>query len=244
MIDGDLPNYILELFNSISNKINQSNYSKEVGFTRDVLDLVCCSYVENLWFKGFKRSFRDEINLIPSVKTGKRKIVLPSWCLSSCNAKEEDLTISITNINLVDTKKTEWPQIIEFRNDKQARKKLRNLRLFLTANYEGKSISFIEDDLSKRLDEYKDVCKDWGFETRVSTIMALMDSKYLRRGIGASFAAAILGEPVYGISIAATATLLEVGKVALCLSKKLHEFNKLKRDHDLAYIIEARKLLE
>ncbi|MFW6148186.1 MAG: hypothetical protein ACOC6B_07335, partial [Thermodesulfobacteriota bacterium] len=160
------------------------------------------------------------------------------------DAKEEDVTISIATLNLVDTKKTGWPQIIEFRKDKEARKKLRNLRLFLTENYEGKNISFIEDDLGKRLDEYEKTCKDWGFETTLSTLEALMDSKYLRRSIGASFAAAILGESVYAVGFPVTATILEVGKTVLCLSKKKHAFNKLKRDHELAYIIEAKERLE
>ena len=50
-------------------------------------------------------------------------------------AKVIPTSLSLTNMKLVDTKKSKWDQILAFREDKKAMKKLRNLRLFLHENY-------------------------------------------------------------------------------------------------------------
>ena len=244
LITGNVSEHTLRVLDSISTKMESSvNYSINT-VARDSLDLLSLLYMDDVGITGAKQTFRDDIDLIPAVKSGRTKIVLPSSSLNAYDATEDDLTIYLANLNLVNTKKTEWPQIIEFRKDKEARKKLRNLRLFFQNNYEGKNFAFIQDDLNKRLEDYDHTCKDWGFETTVSTLMTVMDSRSLHATVATAFGAAIFGGPLYAAGATLAGSLLESGKVALRFAKRRHAFHKLKRDHDLAFIIEAQERLK
>lgn len=243
----NIPDSIIQMLDSISEEKKTSVPISE-AVMRGILDLLCLFYVENVGFvdgkgqaKGY--TFREKIDLLPAVRKGHRRVVLPSSCFNYLKAADNDITIYLSNLQLIDTDKTDWSKIIEFRKDEEARRKLRNLRLFLHTTYEGKSIAFIQDDLHRRLEQYNETCKEWGFETRTSSIMAVMDSKSLQATIGMTLAAAILGEPFVATGAALTGSFLEIGKIALGFARAKHSFQKLKRDHDLAFIIEAKERL-
>jgi hypothetical protein len=208
--------------------------------------LLAIYYVENIQFwKNDRRTTRTDLNVISEKFSGKRgQILLPSSCLETSEATENDLTLSLANINLIDTSKTTWEQILAFRKDQDARRKLRNLRLFLHENYQDKTRSFIEDDLGKRLDDYNDTCKDWGFDTVTSTISAALDSNSISATILASAGAAIFGESVVVTGTVLAGASVEIGKLIISLIQKRHAFNKIRQDHEMAYIIEARKKVQ
>lgn len=240
---GELSKHTLQLLNAIWMKIERFDLHGYTDLARDILDLMCLFYLEDVRLFKKESSFRVKFDTIPAVKSGRRRIILPSYSFKYYDASEEDLTVYLSNIKLVDTSKTDWSQIIEFRKDKEARKKLRNLRLFLHTNYKGKTSAFVEDDLNRLLEDYQRACKDWGFETTVSTLTTLMDSNGLQASIAASLAIAVFGEPIYGVPFLAP-SLIELGKIGLGFAKRKHAFHKLKRNHDLAYIIEAKERLE
>jgi len=171
-------------------------------------------------------------------------VILSTALLNPYDPKVEDITLKISNIPLVDTTNAKWDQILEFRKDIESKRKLRNLRLFLFTNYEGKDKSFIEDDLFRRFDEYEQTCKDWGFETTISSISALFDSKNLRATIGFTAGAALFGEPVVAAGTILTGASIEIGKAVIEIAKMKDAFNKFKRNHDLLYIIEAKEKFE
>ena len=152
------------------------------------------------------------------------------------------MDIALSNIHLVDTNAASWEQIIEFRKDKNARKKLRNLRLFVHENYTNKSPAFIEDDLNKRLEQYYYVCRDFGFETKVSLMSCLFDSKTIMGTFVLSLGASLMGEPFLASGALFSGMSIEVGKISIEIAKKRYAYHKLNRDHPLAYIIEAKKL--
>ncbi|MFH1934457.1 MAG: hypothetical protein ABIN18_23150 [Pseudomonadota bacterium] len=210
---------------------------------KSINDLLSISYVEDIQIvDSSSRTIRSDIDIISKKWAGScGQVLLPSFCITSNEATESDLSLSLANINLIDTSKATWEQIIEYRKDEEARKKLRNLRLFLNTNYQGKSGAFIEDDLGKRLDAYYNTCKDWGFETLTSTITVVMDSENLISLLAGTTCATLFGGPVAVLTAGAS---IEIGKISLNLIKRKHAFNKLKRDHDLAYIIEAKDRLE
>ncbi len=139
--------------------------------------------------------------------------------------------------------RTSWDQIFEFRQDNEAKKKLRNLRLFLHTNYAGKENAFIEDDLHKRLEDYQKACNKWSFETTTSLLSTVMDSKNLQTTVGVSAVASLLGEQILVTGALLTGLSIEIGKIAIQIASKKHCFNMIRDNHELAYIIEAEKRL-
>lgn len=180
-------------------------------------------------------------NFAKQLGVTKYSVLLPSRYADSTHATDDDLTLTLTNIGLIDTDRTEWEQILELRRDADSLKKLRNVKLFMQNNYQGKGKEFIEDDLGKRLDDYNNTCKDHGLETCMSAFTVILDARHLQTAIAGGVAAAFLGSPITGLG---TAVCLELGHITLEVAKRKHAFNKLKRDHELAYIIDAKERIE
>jgi len=57
----------------------------------------------------------------------------------------------ISGISLIDAEHADWEQIISLREDSDSKEALRRFRLFTFDNYRGKSKSYIEDDIAKRI---------------------------------------------------------------------------------------------
>lgn len=208
------------------------------------MEFIGLAYVNNVKFSG-GRGIKDIINSFSSSLSVKGiPLLVPSACLRFQNPMEEDITISLANLPIIDTARTDWDQIIELRKDDNARRKLRNLRLFMHEKYEGKSLSFLEDDIGKRLDEYDSVCREYGFSTITSTLSAVLNSKSLQTTIVASVGAALLGNPLLLAGTILTGAAIEIGKIVLEIANKKHAFHKIKNSHELAYIIDVKKRLE
>lgn len=219
--------------------LNLNNFRSTL---ESMLDLLCLFYAEDVKIDNLSEKIRRYFNVLSRKWTGKdSQVLLPSFSITNKEATERDISLTLSNINLIDTSKVKWEQIIEYRKDVEAKKKIRNLRLFLHTNYQGKSLAFIEDDLGKRLDEYYNTCKDWGFETLASTISVIMDSENLVPLIAGSSSATLFGGPVAGLAVGGGILL---ANISLNITKRKHAFNKFKRDHELAYIIEAKKRFE
>lgn len=174
-------------------------------------------------------------------KSTSLSVLLPEQCLLSEDENNCDISLILPNMSLIDTSDTSWRQILEFRKDKNALKKLRNLRLFFEDNYNGKDRQYIEDDLMKRLDDYEQIRKEWGFETITSTIGVVLDSKNIQASFFAALAGLYLGD-LSGAVIAGTC--IEIFKGCLHVINCRHAFKtRIMRD-DLAYIIQAKETLE
>jgi hypothetical protein len=174
-------------------------------------------------------------------------IILPEYLLLKGKVQSEDLTLTLTNIPLVDTTNATWEQILELRRDREAFKKLRDLRLFLNKNYEGKSQAFIEDDFGRLLDEHNQASKEYGFDNKVSVLSQVLSSKLLQTSTAASIAFAVTGQrlpaTLTGVSTGVLAAF-EVLRVGIEVVKGRHALRRLKDSHELAYIIEAKRKLE
>jgi hypothetical protein len=205
--------------------------------------LLCLFYAENISLFAGDVSFRFLVEtwLSNAFDSKKLSVLLPTHNFSQSKPTNDDITLYLVNWPFVDTSKATWDQIIEFRKDEEAKKKLRNLRLFLHTNYQGKNPNFIEDDLCRRLESYKGVCSDWDFETRNSVFSVVMDSQCLLATAAATLGAILLNEPIAQTISALAGVTLNIGKILLIYDKQKHAFHKLKRDHDLAYIIEAKE---
>jgi len=207
------------------------------------VDLFAIYYMEDIPFgEESTGTIRRDFDYISQKWAGKAgQVLLPSFCIDDAGATDDDLTLSLAEMKLIDTSKATWNQIMEFREDEAAKKRVRNLRLFFHQNYQGKSRSYIEDDLAKRLDEYYDACKDWGFETVTFLLSAVMDSKNVISLLAGSAYGILFGGTAGGIISGAA---IEIANISLHLAKRMHAFNKLRKTHELAFIIEAREKLQ
>ena len=104
-------------------------------------------------------------------------------------------------------------QILEFRSDTESMAKLRRLRLFASSNYEGKSRTFVEDDLLLRIADYEHEANKWGFEVREAALTNLFHSKTLLGAAGGSLAAVLAGSPAAALTAATAGVLFEWGKM-------------------------------
>jgi hypothetical protein len=146
--------------------------------------------------------------------------------------------LALSGVPLVDVSRSSWEQIVELRKDSDARGKLRSLRMFLHGTYHGMQKEFIVDDLGRRLHEYDSARKRLGFEAITGTISSLLDAKSLQAATTTGIAAAFAGGPLTGFG---TAVLVELGGMALELSKRRFAIEQFENSHDLAYLIRAKR---
>jgi hypothetical protein len=152
-------------------------------------------------------------------------------------------SIALANMDLIDTSNCEWAQILEFRKDKIAAGKLRNLRLHITNEYHGKDRAFIEDDLHKRLDEYQSIIDEWGFETLSGSIGMLLSSKALAGGAAGSLVSILAGAPLSAALSLAGAVLLEAGKVTLHVQKQRFALRHVLQRNPVSFVKYAKEKL-
>lgn len=151
-----------------------------------------------------------------------------------------DIAVTVSGLRLIDVSNTDWEQIVEFRKDKQAVKDLRRLRTFLVDNFKDKPRDYIENKILTELDKYENMLKSQGFKTFTGAIGSVFDAKTVTAAGAAAVTAVFLGEPVLGLTGAAT---IEIGKFGVQVAKDLYALREMKRDHPLAYIVRANKEL-
>lgn len=99
------------------------------------------------------------------------------------------LVATLSNVALVDENAITWEQVSELRRDAGMLRKFRRLAHWLDAEMVGKSLTFVQDEIAIRLDDYEAAIKKHGLMTTVGTLEAVLDSKAL---IGGSAAVASL----------------------------------------------------
>ncbi|MBW8016444.1 MAG: hypothetical protein FVQ82_09670 [Planctomycetes bacterium] len=161
-----------------------------------------------------------------------------------CTESYDCTSIELAQLPIIDTTNAQWEQIIEIREDEKSIAKLRNLKLFFNENYSGKEKNYVEDDLCKRLEDYENVTKDWGFDTITSSIQMILTSPVTLTSVGSSLTMALFGQPLKALATAGTGAVIEIGKMSLHIAKEKKKLSILQRDHPLAYIIDAKKKLE
>ena len=151
--------------------------------------------------------------------------------------------VSLASLSLIDVANTPWDQIIEFRADPAARAKLRRLRLFASDNYAGRGADYVRDDLERRIGDYEDEVKRWGFQTRISTLSMLLSSKALTTAASGSVLAALFGAPAVAVAAAVGGAVIELGRVTLHVAEQRSSLGRRLHENPISYVIEARRAL-
>ncbi|MGI8569331.1 MAG: hypothetical protein ACR2KT_09830 [Methylocella sp.] len=155
----------------------------------------------------------------------------PGNLFSEEDADQSEIVISLASLRLVDASCCSWEQILEFRRDGEARDKLRRLRLFAYDNYAGKSKDYVEDDILKRIADYDEAAKQWGFETTLSALNMLLVSTFF-------------GAPSVAVATAVGGGVLEIGRLALDVTKQRFALRRLIRENPVSYISHVRSQLQ
>lgn len=155
-----------------------------------------------------------------------------------------DTVISLASLNLIDAEQCSWEQIREFRHDIEARDRLRRLRLFAYANYQGKAKDFVEDDILTRIADHEAAVKKWGFETAQGALNMLLTSKVIGGALAGSLVSTFFGAPTIAVVAAASGGALEIGRITLEITKQRLALRSLMRESPVSFISYAREKLQ
>ena len=148
--------------------------------------------------------------------------------------------LSLVGLNLIDTTHASWEQIMEIRADRESRTRLHRLRAFVDMTYTNKAVSFIEDDITQRLDQYDRARRKHGFDVVTSTLTSVIDAKNLHAAAALGLAAAIFGGPAAAVS---GAVCVELAGVAVQFAKTRKAQTEWSSAHEMAYLVAARSKL-
>jgi hypothetical protein len=152
--------------------------------------------------------------------------------------------MTLINVKLVDASSVPWDQIVEFRKDREARNRLRRLRLFAYENYAGHGRDYIEDDILTRLSEYEETARQWGFETVLGALSVVLNSKLTASLIAGTFLSALFGQPTSVVLSAAAGAVVELGHIGVEIGRRRFALRKLIRDSPVSFVSYSRAKLQ
>jgi hypothetical protein len=135
-----------------------------------------------------------------------------------------------------------WSQIIEFRSDKDAIRKYRELRLWLEYSLSAKSVEHARDLIASRIEDYEWAIRKHGLKTTTGALSSIFSWEGLiSLGAGAGIGAA-LGGAVWS---ALTGALFTVGRASVWVAERMIELQDIKRGPDaaVALICDAKRLV-
>lgn len=145
----------------------------------------------------------------------------------------------LNNIPIV-SPELEWKQVLDFRQDKDARRKYRSMRVWLSDALASKSLEEATDLIGTKLEDYQWALKKHGLQSAVGTITQVLDSKQLAAIAAAGGVTALMGAPIWGLLAAGS---LVVAKTAIRLAERRIEHEDFKRENAaIAAIHEIRAI--
>jgi hypothetical protein len=176
-----------------------------------------------------------EINAVPMYNS-------TDDCLAEYSmGKTEIILAAVENLGIVNETNLEWRQIMDFRDDRDARAKLRRMRHWFDTELIGKPMSYVTDALATRLEDYEWALKKHGIETVTGSLSDLLDVRFLpaASAITAGFAVA-----AGSFWAAIGATGLTLGKAALSITTRLVDLKDRERgqNSEVAFIHELKKI--
>jgi hypothetical protein len=160
-------------------------------------------------------------------------------------ATGSEVTAILAGLPIVDVSKASWRQILEFRKDPEARRKLRILRLHLADQFIGKTTEQIAAGLELGIAEYERAAKKHGFELLVGSLQASCDAKDTIGAVGVwALVGATLGSSAAAAVIGASVGLLtELSKLTLSVAKGAYDLREFRKHHPYTYVVEAQSKL-
>jgi len=156
--------------------------------------------------------------------------------------KYEVIISILKNLQVVQEDEIEWAQVLEFRRDANARIKFGRFVHWLDGKMIGKSRTYIEQEISSRLEDYEWAIRKHGLKTALGTIQTILDSKVLAGSSAALASLSLAGEPLLGMVAGAS---IFIGNLAVKIGNSLVDLHDQKRqDAEIAFIHETREKLK
>jgi len=151
--------------------------------------------------------------------------------------KYQVVTSILANLEIIDDGMLTWPQVLDFRQDEEARRKYRRFLHWLDKDMVGKSQNFIVDEIAQRLEGYEWALRKHGIKTVLGNVEEALDGKYI---LGAG-GIALAGHPILGIL---TGGLLVAGKVTVKLLQIKLDYDGIERglNSEISWLYEVKKL--
>jgi hypothetical protein len=156
-------------------------------------------------------------------------------------AGQDFLVTSLSGLELIDTSRLSWETILAIRSDPNASSKLRRLRLLFENNYCGKSRAYIEDDIIRRLDEYRLTVKEYHLETTALVLEQFLLSKSLLALGTSSVVACLAGAPIVACASLIAGASIEVGKAFLRVAKQRCKLDQQVQNLAIGYIVDVQR---
>lgn len=137
----------------------------------------------------------------------------------------------------------DWNQVREFRSDPDAKRKYRDLHLWLEASLIATSERQAREIIEQKLSDYGWAIKKHGIKTQNEVLTGIFGIGTLVSGIGGVATTAAAISPVYGAL--AGAGIATAGIIAW-MRKRQYELEDIKRgeQREVAYLYEARRAIE
>lgn len=152
------------------------------------------------------------------------------------------IAVALNNLQIVDEDTLTWDQVLEFRKDKDSRKRYRRLLHWFDKELLERPQSFIEDEISIKLEDYEQALKKHGIKTMLGAISESLDGRFLLSEAAIAGAGSLLGNPTLGLLAAGG---IMVGKVAVKAAEMFLDLDDVIRDKgsEIAWVYEVKQEL-
>ncbi len=145
----------------------------------------------------------------------------PSYNADFVKGDYSVVVATLCDLDIVDESHLSWDQVLEFRKDSEASRKLRRMTSWLDSEMAGKSQSAIVDRVGEKLSNYQWAIKKHGISTVVGTFSSVLDPKVIATAAGTSVALFSVQQELLGIlagvGIVAGKTAIKVTEATLNL---------------------------
>jgi hypothetical protein len=121
------------------------------------------------------------------------------------------IVATLSNLKVVSETETSWDQIMEFRGDDEARRKYVRLAHWLDGSFDGKSFSYIENEISQRIDDYEWALEKHGLRTVIGCLSEALDPVALSAAAAVAGVGVLGGQPELGHLLGAITLMGRVG---------------------------------
>lgn len=118
---------------------------------------------------------------------------------------------ALNNIPQFSDDSVEWNQILEFRSDKEARRKYRDLRHWLLYVLQCSSVDEATELIAQRIEDYAWSLRKHGLKTALGTFTQMFDWKQSALTIAAAGVAGTVGGPALSAIVSGTLVAAKVG---------------------------------
>ncbi len=148
---------------------------------------------------------------------------------------------ALNNIPLVHSDTASWDQILAFREDPEAVRKYRDLRLWLRSGLTASSGQHAADIIGQKIEDYRWSIRRHGFETTLSALKTLFDWKDTKLALAAAGFGAATGGPAWAALAGGLGVAFQVG--AFLAERRLHHADTARgpnREVAILYDIQER----